>query len=70
MKDLLVFSLNTCVALAQLSSAAFRCCWCFSLSETVIGAAQDLFELMESSTEAKTSCSLVHTTLPPSGGGK
>lgn len=30
-----------------------------------MGAAQDLLELMESSTDDKTSCSLVHTTPPP-----
>lgn len=58
---------NTCVALVQLSSAAFSCCWCFRLSDAVIGAAQDLLELMESSTEANTSCSLDHTTPPPGG---
>lgn len=61
---------NTCVALTQLSSAAFKCCRCLPLSEAAIGAAQDLLELMESSTDARTSCSLVHVTLPPPDGRK
>lgn len=58
-------SVTTCVALTLLSWAALRCSLCLTWSEAVIGAAQDLLTLMESSTDDKTSCSLVHTTLPP-----
>lgn len=69
-KDCEYSGFNTCVALTQLSSAAFKCCWCLPLSEAVIGAAQDLLQLMESSTEARTSCSFVHVTPLPPGGKK
>lgn len=59
---------NTCVALTELSWAALRCSWCLPSSEAVMGAAQDLLQLMESSTEDKTCWSFVHVTPPPPSG--
>lgn len=63
-----LFLTYTWLALTQFSWAALRCSLCFSWSEAVMGAAQVLLKLMESSTDDKTSCSLLQTTpLPPSG---
>lgn len=58
-------NVSTWEAFTQLSWAALRCSLCLARSEAVIGAAQDLLLLIESSTDDKTSWSLVHTTLPP-----
>lgn len=58
-------SVTTWVAFTLLSWAALMCSLCLTWSEAVIGAAQDLLTLMESSTDDNTSCSLVHTTPPP-----
>lgn len=60
----------TWAALTQLSWAALRCSWCLPRSEAVIGAAQDLLQLIDSSTDERTSWSLVHTTPPPPSGKK
>ncbi|KAG7230590.1 hypothetical protein INR49_025307 [Caranx melampygus] len=53
---------------ALLEQKANTCSSCLYWSEAVIGAAQVLLQLMESSTDDRTCCSFVHITpLPPRG---